>query len=259
MKFDESIGGGKTSHNGSSLEEENSISLRRLHDDFQDKITDAGWNVNSPSLFMKRQTLSRVLYMNDLYKMIVGKTGIICEFGVRFGPTMSLMTNFRGIYEPYNYLRRVVGFDTFEGFTEDLNEEERKVGWEKGDHSVQPGYENFLSEVLTLHEQNAPINHKQKFELVKGDVCQTFEPWLEANPEAVIALAIFDMDVYHPTKFVLERILERMPKGGILAFDEINLPSFPGETQALRETLEIRNLRLRTNPNNPAQAWCELE
>ena len=35
-----------------------------------------------------------------------------------------------------------------------------------------------------------------------------------------------------------------MPKGAIVAFDELNAPNWPGETLAVMETIGIRNLRI---------------
>lgn len=43
------------------------------------------------------------------------------------------------------------------------------------------------------------------FELIKGDATETIDKWLDNNPGASIALAIFDMDVYAPTKGVLQK------------------------------------------------------
>lgn len=233
--------------------------LRDLHDRINGRLPTPTWNIQNSLLFSDRLSISRILYFDQLYRQIVGNTGIICEFGVLYGATLSLLANLRGIHEPYNYLRRIVGFDTFSGFTSDLIEEERQLGWEAGDFGVPENYEETLGELLDAHEAYSPINHKRKFELVKGDVTETFERWLRDNPSTVIAMAIFDMDVYAPTRHVLERIIPRMPKGAILAFDEINYPLFPGETIALHEVLGINNLRLRTDPHNAAQAWCVIE
>jgi hypothetical protein len=165
----------------------------------------------------------------------------------------------RGIHEPYNFLRRIVGFDAFSDFNDQLTEGEKAQGWEPGDFSVPPHYEDTLAELLDAHEAYSPINHKRKFELVKDDVTETFERWLTDNPSTIIAMAIFDMDVYAPTRHVLERIIPRMPKGAILAFDELNYPLFPGEAVAAHEVIGIRNLRLCADPHNAAQAWCVIE
>ena len=41
------------------------------------------------------------------------------------------------------------------------------------------------------------------------------------------------MDVYKPTKYVINHIKKRLFKGSIIVFDELNHPVFPGETLAL--------------------------
>lgn len=67
-------------------------------------------------LYTSRQTLSRVLFMHELYRQALPVHGIVAEFGVRWGQNLALFAAFRGMYEPFNYTRRVVGFDTFSGF-----------------------------------------------------------------------------------------------------------------------------------------------
>jgi hypothetical protein len=259
MAFRENVTGTKVASIAQDSELQIRNDLRTLSTQFTDYVNDTEWTANTPFLFTNRQALSRLLYLNDLYKLIIGKPGVICEFGVQFGATLSLLSNLRGAYEPYNFARKIVGFDTFEGFTSDLTEAERNIGWTEKDYTVPADYQDFLAQVLSLHEKNAPIPQVNKFELVKGDVTKTFEPWLEENPHVVVGMAIFDMDVYAPTKFVLERILKVMPKGAVLVFDELNCHLFPGETQAVDEVLGIANLKLQHNPHNAFQAWCVIE
>ena len=233
--------------------------LRSASAEFENYVNDVQWNLNKSFLFTTRQTLSRVLYLNQLYQEIVGKPGVICEFGVQYGATLAMLANLRGIYEPYNFSRKIIGFDTFEGFTSDLTKEEKQHGWKTGDYAVPNDYPGFLAKVLEMHEANAPIPHKRKFELVAGDATKTFDKWLEVNPHVIVAMAIFDMNVYAPTKHVLERVLKVVPKGGVIVFDELNCDAFPGETLAVKEVLGISNIRLRHHPHNPYQAWCVIE
>ena len=63
--------------------------------------------LNNLPLFMKRQNIARLLYFNDLYKNILNAHGVIMEFGVRWGPNLSLLQSLRGIYEPFNYTRKI--------------------------------------------------------------------------------------------------------------------------------------------------------
>jgi hypothetical protein len=51
------------------------------------------------------------------------------------------------------------------------------------------------------------------------------EAYLNDNPQTVVALAYFDLDLYPPIKTCLELIFDRVPKGGVLGFDELNSKS----------------------------------
>jgi hypothetical protein len=53
-------------------------------------------------------------------------------------------------------------------------------------------------------ESYSPPSHLKKFDLEKGDGSLTVGPWLAANPHATIFMAIFDMDLYKPTRDVFE-------------------------------------------------------
>ncbi len=211
------------------------------------------WNLHN-LVTLKRQSLSRILYYNELYKKIVEIPGVICEFGVQWGATLAQLINFRGIYEPFNHSRKIFGFDTFEGFPVI---DEKDGGFSNvGDYAITQNYEETLDKILTLHEGFSPISHVKKFELIKGDASLTIDNWLENNPHAVVAMAIFDMDIYRPTKAVLEKIVPRLTKGSILVFDELSCPHFPGETRALDEVIGINKLSLRRFPHQPYCAWA---
>lgn len=211
------------------------------------------WNAYS-ALTMRRQSISRILYYDDLYKKMLDVPGVICEFGVRWGTTLAQLIALRGIYEPYNHSRKVYGFDTFEGFPV---VDEKDHGFSQlGDYPVNPGHIELLEEILTIHESYSPLSHIRKFDLVKGDASLTVGPWLAENPHVIISMAIFDMDVYKPTKNVLELILPKLTKGSLLVFDELNFEKFPGETRAVDEILGLNNIRLRHNPNQARCAWA---
>lgn len=212
------------------------------------------WNIHS-LLFLKRQSLSRILFLNEIYQQIVDVPGYIFEFGVQWGTTLNILMQLRGIYEPYNYSRKIIGFDTFLGFVdvEKIDGDTSSVG----DYRTYKGYETDLSQILSLQESMSPINHIKKFELVKGDVVETLPSWFDKNREAVVSLAFFDMDLYKPTKSALTHVLERCVKGSILVFDEFCCDKFPGETVAVFETLDRQ--RLKRVPNMPFCSYCVVE
>lgn len=198
---------------------------------------------NNLGLYIDRRIISRFLYINEIYQKIIPIHGNIFEFGVRYGQNISLFTSYRGIYEPYNHNRKIVGFDTFSGFPV-VDTKKDKSQWKAGDFAVPEKYEDYLDEMITLHEQMAPIPSVKKHQFVKGDATKTIKKYLKEHPETIISLAYFDFDIYLPTKECLESIIPYLSKGAVIAFDEINVPEWTGETQALREVLGTNNFTI---------------
>ncbi|HBJ73420.1 MAG TPA: crotonobetainyl-CoA--carnitine CoA-transferase [Actinobacteria bacterium] len=214
---------------------------------------DLDWQSHS-HLTLNRMNLSRILYYDQLYQQLIGVPGVIMEFGVQWGATLALLSNLRGIHEPYNLNRRIVGFDTFAGFPAISDQDGQSS--QVGDYSVAQEHAVLLEEILGLHESASPIAHIQKYELVTGDVVTTIPAWLEDNPHAIIGMAIFDMDIYEPTKAALEAVIPRLTRGSILVFDELNTREFPGETAALNEVIGLNMIRLHHDRNQSRCAWA---
>jgi hypothetical protein len=208
-------------------------------------------------LFVKRQDLTKQLFFNDLYQKIVNVHGIIIEFGVRWGQNLVTLNNLRGIHEPFNYSRKIIGFDTFSGFSDvDTKDGSHKI-IKEGAFSVTEDYEKYLEEILTYHENECPLSHIKKNVILKGDAVVMLEKYLKEHPETIIAFAYFDFDVYSPTKKCLELIKPYLTKGSIIGFDELNDPQFPGETIAVRESLGLNNIALRRSKYSGIQSYFE--
>jgi hypothetical protein len=210
-------------------------------------------------LFLTSKALSRVLFFYEIYQKIIHTHGVIMEFGVRWGQTLSIMSALRGIFEPFNRHRKVIGFDTFEGFVGVSDKDGTRSNTQDGSFSVTPGYQDYLSEILALQEKLNPIPHLKKYELVRGDVTQTLPDYLAQHPETMVSLAIFDLDIYAPTKAALAAIQPHLFKGSVLVFDELCDDILPGETLALRETLGLRDLRVQRLPMTARVSFVVLE
>ena len=210
-------------------------------------------------LFINRQTLSRILFMHELYQNIINVHGTIVEFGTRWGTNLALFESFRGMYEPYNYTRKIVGFDTFEGFSEIDGKDGDSNIVSLGGYSVTEKYEEYLENILDYHEQESPLSHIKKYEIIKGDASVEVEKYLYDNPETIIALAYFDFDLYQPTKKCLEAIKNHVTKGTVIGFDELNYHEFPGETLALKEVFGLDKYQIRRSPLNPTPSYIVIE
>jgi hypothetical protein len=236
---------------------------KRLRADFHELFTrcpiPADELLTQLGLFLNRQTLSRILFMHDLYRRIVDVQGVVMEFGVRWGQNLALFESFRGMYEPYNFHRRIIGFDTFGGFPSVHERDGDAEIVQVGGYGVTPGYEAYLEQVLAYHEQESPLAHVRKFELVKGDATATVARYIDEHPETIVALAYLDFDLFEPTKRALEAIRDRLTRGSVVAFDELNVREWPGETLALKEVLGLGRYAIRRDPRNPSPSYIVID
>lgn len=196
-------------------------------------------------LFLNSKNLSRILFMDYLYQQIIDVQGIIIEFGVRWGQNTSLFAALRGIYEPFNRHRKIVGFDTFKGFPAITEKDGKSKLMRVGVDSVSENYVDYLNTLMELQEKDNSLSHIKKFELVAGDAVLEIKKYLTEHTETIIALAFFDFDLYEPTRKCLEIIRPYLVKGSVLGFDELNDPDSPGETVALKEVFELNKINLK--------------
>lgn len=209
-------------------------------------------------LFEKRQDFTKQLFFNEIYKKIIGTHGIIVEFGTRWGQNLVTLNNLRAIYEPFNYNRKIIGFDTFEGFSVVDAKDGKNPIIKQGAFSVSENYNEYLESILNYHEKECPLAHIKKNFIIKGDASVEFEKYLIENPETIVAFAYFDFDVYAPTKRCLELLKKYVTKGTIIGFDELNDHKFPGETQALKEVLGLHSFKIQRNQFSGMQSYIEI-
>ena len=210
-------------------------------------------------MYMDRMAWADYLSMVELYRKILGVHGVVAEFGVHYGKNLALFTCLRAIFEPFNFTRVITGFDTFAGFPTVTKEDGEGVDVAKGVLSVVDGWELHLENLLNQHEAVSPIPHIRKFHLIKGDVNDTLDQYLHDHPETVFAMVYLDMDLYQPTKHVLEKIRDRLTKGSLIGFDEVCYSKYPGETLAVMEALGLRNIQLQRFPWAATQSYCIVE
>lgn len=215
--------------------------------------------LNNFGLFISRQNLSRIMFMDQMYRNIIDVNGVVMELGVRWGQNLALFQNFRGMYEPFNHTRKIIGFDTFTGFPSVSDKDGSSQFVSEGSYAVTDNYEDYLEQVMQYHELESPISQLKKFEIVKGDATQTLEAYLEKHPETIVALAYFDFDIYEPTKRCLELLKGRFGKGSVIGFDELNYAEFPGETIAFDEVLGISNYKIVRSPLTPLPSYIVIE
>jgi len=211
-------------------------------------------------LFLSSKNLSRILFMNHIYQQIVDVQGVVMEFGTRWGQNMALFSALRGIYEPFNRMRKIVGFDTFTGFPSISSIDSKNVPMiREGGLACTENYAPYLEKVMEYQEQDNPLSHIKKYEIRVGDAIVEIDKYLKEYPETIVALAFFDFDVYEPTKKCLKAIRPHLVKGSILAFDELAVHDTPGETVALQEVFGLNNVKLKRYRYASPVSYFEVE
>jgi hypothetical protein len=197
--------------------------------------------IDYPFLFIKRQRLTDYLTRIELFKKILNVQGSIVECGVYKGGSLMLYYHLSSILEPYALTRKIIGFDTFEGFRS-ISEKDSELADEK---MFSGSSYDILKMAIKLGDMNRAIPHIPKCEIIRGDATVTIPEYRRNNPELIIALLYLDFDLYEPTKVALQEFLPLVPKGGIVAFDELNVKKWAGETGALKECLGINKIKLQ--------------
>jgi len=209
--------------------------------------------------YVRRQNLTRFLALYELFKLNLPVKGSVVECGVNHGFGLMTWSKLSALLEPVNLTRRIYGFDTFEGFP-GVSDQDRSAGSmhvRAGDLRADV-YEE-LTELIAIQDATRFLGHVPKTFLVRGDATVTIPAFVRENPHPVVSLLFLDFDLYEPTHAALTHFLPRMPKGAVLAFDELDNPLWPGETIAMLEEHAKRRLRLERFSFDPYIGYAILD
>jgi hypothetical protein len=87
--------------------------------------------------------------------------------------------------------------------------------------------------------------------VVPGDFAETGPRYLTQHPYLVVSCLYLDFERYKPTRLALDIFLPRIPRGGLVVFDEHNEEALPGETLAVLDSTPLNELRIRPFPFEP--------
>lgn len=196
---------------------------------------------------VRRQSLSKFMARAEIYKSILNVHGSILDLGVNAGQSLFTWAQLSAIWEPLNYTRQIIGFDSFEGIPSVTDVD--RAGPTPSEHVAPGGFSytdmQTLTDAANAYDNNRFLGHIPKVEFVKGDITQTLPEYITAHPHLVVSLLHIDVDVYDPTFTALKHVVPLMPKGAVIVFDEVNQIPYPGETQAVKDALGLSNIRLQ--------------
>jgi hypothetical protein len=187
---------------------------------------------------------SKDLARYELYKRIIDVPGDIVEGGVFHGGGLFAWARMAQIFNPLSK-RRVVGFDTFDGFPAAAAqlEYDRQSGAAANEENVElprPSVERMMQSARAMQ-----VEHR--IELVPGDATTTIAEYVRDNPGFRIALLNLDFDMYDPTIAALRHLFPLIVPGGVIAFDDYAIRGW-GESDAVDEFFAQRPVRYRSFP-----------
>lgn len=213
--------------------------------------------------YVRRQSLARFIARYELFKKIKNSKGSIIECGVHWGGGIMAFAKLCAGFDLLGFDRKVIGFDTFEGFPHLSEEDKQSVDNKElkvGGFQSFMDIEKELQDCIKEFDENRFINQFDKVQLIKGDACQTIPQYIKENPQTLISLLYLDFDLYEPTKVALEHLAPRVVKGGIIVFDEINEKAWKGETIAAFEYFgNFNQCKLQTFDFVPAISYMVVE
>jgi hypothetical protein len=238
-----------------ATEQEVGKSLERIFVDCPDSIETKLENFPK---YVRRQHLKRFLALYEISKLILPVKGSIVECGVFRGFSLMAWAKLSTILEPENLTRRIYGFDSFGGFPSVSDADRNGSGIAEPGGFQTESYDELL-ELIRVYDQDRFLGHIPKTQLIRGDATKTIPEFVKQNPHLLVSLLFLDFDLYEPTKVALEHLLPRMPKGAVLAFDELDNPIWPGETAALLDALPVNRLQIRRLEWDPYMGYAVLE
>jgi len=183
----------------------------------------------------------------EFFKRTSEVRGEIMEFGIFKGNSFFRWIKFRDLLEQTNS-RKIIGFDIFGDFPE-ANFKEDKLKRDAFVEETKGGKSISFEEITNLLKEQGL---QKNVEVIKGDILQTLDKYLDDNPHLKISLLHIDVDLYEPSKVILEKLYSKVTKGGIIVLDDYG--AFAGTNKAVDDFFE-NNVEIKKLPYSHAISY----
>lgn len=209
--------------------------------------------------YVRRQNLTRFLALYEIFKKVLPIKGSVVECGVFQGFGTMTWAKLSAILEPVNLTRRIYGFDSFEGFPSVSHQDRSAFSSHVSEGDLLASSYEELVELNRIHDTTRFLGHVGKVKLIRGNATETIPTFIEENPHLLVSLLYLDFDLYEPTMAALKHFVPRMPKGAVIAFDELDNPLWPGETLAMLEFFKGNNLKIERVEFDPYIGFAVIQ
>jgi len=207
-------------------------------------------NISNHSAWLRSSHLARQLAYYELFKQTIDTPGSIIEFGTWRGSNYFFLGRLIDIFcnDAHETVKlttkKLYGFDTFKGLagisdkdqSSNTAHDQRKNGGLSFDINIfQEAQIHFRKDCAQAWRANT----------ISGNVLDTWPTFLAENTGLKISMLILDMDIYAPTKCILDTVYPYLSKGACIVFDDYGYEEWPGATKAADEFIDRYSLRLQ--------------
>lgn len=193
--------------------------------------------------FIQRRDLPQLLAYYELFKKVKNIPGSIVECGVFIGNGLFTWSKLMETFLPGVRGRKVYGFDNFKGYTKEVNKvDEKAVDFIKnlvGDFTVE---KELVQKLIELNNLDNLIMGVERVKLYEGDLSSSIHIFKEEEIGVRISLLLCDVNLYEPTKEILNSFYDLIVPGGIIALRGYGVKPWEGESKAVDEFLKEKNL-----------------
>ena len=197
----------------------------------------------SENIFYLKSNVNRfkkALFHYEIYKKISNISGDILELGVFRGCSLVRFATFRDLFKT-NFNSKLYGFDDFGEFTPQFGKKD-KIFIKRWKEDLKRNSNSDRG--ISLKELKS-ILKKKKFKnvnLIKGNIIQTLPKFLNKK-KIKISLLHLDLDLFEPTIFALEKLYNKVKKGGIILLDDYKIAS--GVTKAVNKFKKEKKIKVK--------------
>lgn len=203
------------------------------------------------SVFQRRIFFTRTLIHWEVFKIIENIPGCIADCGVYKGESLFNFARFIEMTSPGDRIRKVYGFDDFEGLRNFSNKDNMTgaAGAVEGGYSSK-NFKNVLFELVDVFNNDSFVPKSKRIELIDGDINITSKEFVENNKGVRFSLIHLDLDLYEPTLSALQNLYPKLSPGGVVLLDEYALNDFSGESQAVEDYFSGKPPKIQKLPWN---------
>jgi len=193
-------------------------------------------------LYVRRYNMTRFLAHYEIFRMIKDIPGDIVECGVFRGTSFLSFAKFTEIFSMGNKIKKLIGFDNFQGFRE-VSEEDGKQSDAIKIGAWDPSkFKEELYEMIDIFTNDSFAPWVPRISIVEGDIFESVPKYVEENPGLRISLLHLDCDLYKPTFSALKHLYPLVLTGGIVILDEYAMHQWPGESKAVEDFFGINKI-----------------